>query len=262
MLNYIIKSIISDPLMRLFFAMIFIEIVALIIWICKSIVIILIVKILLKISKFHDDIGSKVKYYHLFDTITSFAGSKIYYKFNFILSVLITFVTCMISIRFVYQVIRFFINIVISGVNFSDDICSYLSLTLLLVCIAYYPEKIVFIIQNGVNRIGNRKPSKLCLSKEVNKYNDDLEVYKKFVIFLRPKLWMYLISIFITIFNSLEKISSTPILNYPLWLQIKPIVFESVFSMIVIDTFINLFKTECRKIKEEAIEIVNSNKNS
>lgn len=256
MINNILKASYLDPLISVMLLVFLLDIIVSILRWCKMLLILGTCKTILAVAEKQKNINIKAKAYVLFDKIHSFSGSYLYDKINFVSSIIITFIICIISIKFIYQSIHLVINIGTSNIGLSEEVCSYLSLTIFLVCISYYPEKVIFIIQYWINRILSRKFSS---SKEIDKINYELVIYKKIVILFRPKLWVYLFSIVATVFNSLEKISGNQILNYPLWLQVKPIIFEAIFSMIVVDRFINLFKSEREKIKEEAKELISVN---
>ncbi|BCZ49310.1 hypothetical protein psyc5s11_53770 [Clostridium gelidum] len=174
-------------------------------------------------------------------------------ELNHITSLLITCMICLYSVEVFYRWFYFGIHFLGSKFNLNADACAYLSLTLLLTAISYYPEKIFLSVLVGANRVFSKiRPKKNNTIK--------LAFYRKIVILMRPKLWVYLISVFITIINSIERISNIEILSNQLWLQIKPVVIEAVLTMIVIDRFINLLKNEYTQIKNEVKEIKRESK--
>lgn len=163
-------------------------------------------------------------------------------------SFLIAINTFLLSIRILYSLIYISISLMFLKFNLQKEVNSYLSLTLLLILVAYFPDKTGYWFQTGIIKIVNK-----AMKKEMGKdYFKEINTSIKIIIFLRPKLWVYSISIFITVLNSLESISNKVVYSSPLWLQIKPIIFESVITMIVVDRFINLFKSEYKTLKDEA----------
>ena len=165
-------------------------------------------------------------------------------KLKIVFSFVMTILTFLISIRVIFYMFYYPFSFLLN-----DKISSYLTLTIILTAVAYSPDKLGFFIYqfltNNINRLAKKKKVKIEASQI------ELDRLKGIILFLRPKLWIYLMSIFITLINSMEKISSSRIIINQFWMQIKPIAFESVITMIVIDRFINLFRVEYKKIREQ-----------
>lgn len=258
---HVLKLIYNDTLLMLFLTVVAIDVIIYGIWFLVILLLIQVTNIFLKLSNSNFAFNIENKLLKLIDKLYFDVRIKYFKKFNFIGSILLTILTCLISIRFVYSTIHFIIFIISLKYNLDKDVNSYISLTLVLIGISYFPDKIVLFLQIVTNKFVNK--FSVPLSKEIAKQSkEELILYKKLIICLRPKLWMYFISIGFTVLNSLEKISKVQILNYSLWLQIKPVVIEAVFTMLVVDRFVNIFKNERNKIKEEVKEITNTNKQS
>lgn len=174
---------------------------------------------------------------------------KIRIDMDLIYSIILTIVTFLATIRALYNLVYIFMKTIPIKITNANEVYSYLSLTIVLTMVAYFPDKTGLVIQNILNRL---------LAKITrNKISDNPYISRNIIILLRPKLWVYMVSIFITIISSLEKISNTIIFTNGLWIQIKPIITESVVSLIVIDRFINLFKNHYKGISEEAKNLIN-----
>lgn len=164
-------------------------------------------------------------------------------------------ITILISFSFVkslYIVVYLIFKSIFYKSTLAKDVYAYLSLAFILITVSYFPDKVClwmqYVICKFINKISHKRHDK----KIISVYENELNISKKIIILLRPKLWIYLSSIFFTVISSLEKISNSVIITNPFWLQIKPIAFEAVFTMIVVDSFINLFISEYKKIRDEA----------
>ncbi|BCZ46957.1 hypothetical protein psyc5s11_30240 [Clostridium gelidum] len=255
-----IQWFLSDPIMMLITLLLIINTAFFILRMCEIKLNLLIAQKIYKVLENKKYLKYHGKAYALFKILKSLNDIKIYSKFQGLSTILITLSGCIISIELIYGIIHIVIYAVSEKINLGENACNYLSLTVFLMCIAYYPEKVVLMIQSCTLKIF--RITLIKMSELIDDVNKSIIIYKKAVILLRPKLWMYFISIFMTVLNSLEKISGMKILNYSLWLQIKPIVIEAVFTMIVIDRFVNLFKSEYKKIKFEVKEISNTDRQS
>lgn len=172
-------------------------------------------------------------------------------KISYILLILQNFLFSFMSIlAFVcgmslsYYAFKLVITLVLVSTNVDINIIKYLALTMTLVGAAYFPSNIGFWVFDCFNKISDKL---FKLKHNQHSIAED----KKIILFLRPRLWVYFISILITIFNSFEKVSSSTIISLQIWLQLKPIAIESVFSLIVIDRFLSQFKNEKKSILNE-----------
>lgn len=167
-------------------------------------------------------------------------------KVNAILS----FVTCLVlflnGITFTYNIIKIIPTILLSFINDRENIVTYLSLTATLTIVAYFPKNTGLWIYNMLDKWLN----KFINNKDANIYNYFLTETDVIILFLRPKVLVYFISILFTVLNSLEKISGKDFITLHSWTSIKPTVIEAVFTVIVIDRFINQYKAEKRNSQQ------------
>ncbi|AFK85501.1 MULTISPECIES: hypothetical protein [Thermoanaerobacterium] len=178
--------------------------------------------------------------------------SKIRFNIDLIYSIISTIIIFLMSIKVLYGFVYLFIRIILIKITLVKDAYAYFTLTIVLTIVAYFPDKVGLWLQDSLYKFVIK-----FFKKKTHVLEESLYTSKSIILFLRPKLWVYLISIFITVINSFELISNTTIFINNLWIQIKPIISESVISFIVIDRFINLFKNEYKKIKEEAPKLTN-----
>lgn len=178
---------------------------------------------------------------------------KIKVDTNLLCSLIFTITIFLQSIKLLYSIVYIFISVIFIKITLVKDAYAYFTLTIVLTIVAYFPDKVGLWVEISMNRFF-KKISKKKIEGIPNK---ELDVSKSIIILLRPKLWVYFVSILFTIISSFEKISNKTIFSNHLWIQIKPIAFEAVISFIVIDRFVNLFKNEYKKINEEAKKLIN-----
>ncbi|MBB6622381.1 hypothetical protein H7E67_02950 [Clostridium gasigenes] len=159
-------------------------------------------------------------------------------KIENILSFLISFFTLLNLINFSYTLLKCILIMIFYSFNVSKNIVEYLNLTMIITLFTYFPQKFGLWIYYNINKL----LKKLSANKSNIVFEKSIEEIEKCILFLRPKLLVYFISMLFTILNSLEKISGSAIVTMEFWMQIKPIVIESVFTVIVIDRFVNQFR--------------------
>ncbi len=171
---------------------------------------------------------------------------------NKLLTSIITILTFYISCRALYDFIYVMLNLIF-GIP-KHHLYAYISLSIILIAVSYFPDKSGLWMQHVWVKL-----FKLFRKKDLSKnYENSIEQSKKFIILLRPKLWVYFVSIIITIMSSIEKISGAILISDDMWIQIKPVIFESVLTLIVIDRFIKAFCAEY-KIAREIKEVIMRN---
>ncbi|OKP81761.1 hypothetical protein A3844_25245 [Paenibacillus helianthi] len=126
--------------------------------------------------------------------------------------------------------------------NWSQEVVKFASLTFTLVVTAYIP-KVGYYFLLFLNLTTGRK-----LSIENH--------YLNFVNFIRPRLWLFFASFLLVLINSIETIDNKNIINYKVWLDFKPYIYQSVLTVIAFDRFHKLFNDEKIKIKEDIIKIM------
>lgn len=150
------------------------------------------------------------------------------------------FVIMYASINLIYIILSCIFYLISNKFNLGKNVDSYLSLTCILCLIAYVPDKVLFLYNKIELKF--KKDEHFIKSKKL----------KQIMSITKSKLVLYGISIFITVINSIEKIGGKPIIDFDLWLQYKPVVFESVLTVIVIDRFIETLMK--RNVKEKLDE--------
>ncbi|MGG7212084.1 hypothetical protein ACQPUY_00550 [Clostridium nigeriense] len=245
-----VENLLNNPLMALTLAIngviIFIELIRLIIVGIELIVL----KINVKSNKFKKLVGNNI--IKMIEKI--YKRNKIFSKVRLVLMVMSTIVIFIISINLVYDAIHILSILLLSIFNSDAKISAYISLTLTLCIMAYLPQKsglLIFKIVDGIF-------SKVFKRTRVNEFEKIMTFHNNVIITLSPKLWIYLISIFITVLNSLEKITNTQLVSIPIWVDIRLVVVESVLTMIVIDRFLKMLISEYKNIIKNKENLINS----
>lgn len=111
-----------------------------------------------------------------------------------------------------------------------ESVSRYLSLTLSLVSLAYVPEKVGY----WYLKIFLRKRS----SSKFFKY------YPSVIKFLRFDLWIYLLSFLLVMISSIETFANKSLITLNVWIQFKPVILQSVVTVITLDRFIKPMRQE------------------
>lgn len=245
-----IENLLNNPLMRLTLvinvAIIFIESIRLILVGIK----LMVLKINLKSNKFEKLIGNKI--INILEKI--YKRNKIFSMVRLVLMLMSTIDIFIVSIDFVYSTIHLLSILLLSIFKVDAKISAYISLTLTLCIMAYLPQKsglLIFKIVNGIF-------SKVFKITRINEFEKIMTFHNYVITMLSPKLWIYFISIFITVLNSLEKIMNTQLISIALWVDIRQVVVESVLTMIVIDRFLKMLISEYKNIIKNKENLINS----
>ncbi|KUO77243.1 MAG: hypothetical protein APF77_01180 [Clostridia bacterium BRH_c25] len=163
-----------------------------------------------------------------------------------IIDILLYFAALILLCFFIYMFIYLFLTSVIIVftlfkfvlVKFFDisELTNYLSLTFTLMLFIYIPEKIGYWI--------------LYLIEKVRK--SDLNLANRYLIIvkaLRLKLFIYFVSFLLVLVSSMETFSGRAIVHNSLWLLFKPVILQSVVTVITFDRFLKLAITEWNNIK-------------
>lgn len=119
-----------------------------------------------------------------------------------------------------------------------STLSNYLSLTCTLLLFTYIPEKIGYWI--------------LCLLEKVKPSDIDFsDRYLTIVKALRLKILIYFVSFLLVLLSSMETFYGKTIIRYDLWVQFKPVILQSVVTVITFDRFLNLIIKEWNSIKED-----------
>lgn len=165
-------------------------------------------------------------------------------KIDNLSSYLISIGSIILGISLSYLTIKIIITLILYPFRLNNNLVEYLTLTLALTLLSYFPDKFTFWFYNILNKLfGKLRHKDITMT-----YEQSFEKPDKLILILQPKLWMYLISIVFTLLNSFEKISGTILIEYQPWIKIKPIIFESVFTMLIIDRFVKQVKSDKDKI--------------
>lgn len=137
-----------------------------------------------------------------------------------------------------YYIIKLSMLIIFSYFNISNYIIQYTSLTITFTIFMYFPVK----IGTWINKFLSNMVTKIFFRKSFIEYNDLLNKIEKYIFKLKPRAWVYLVSVIFTLLGSIEKIYGSNIINFRFWIDIKSVVMESIFTVIVIDGFVNEIK--------------------
>lgn len=129
---------------------------------------------------------------------------------------------------------------IISLFNWSQGVAKFASLTFTLVVTAYVP-KVGYYLLLLFNLTTGKK---LSIEKH----------YLNLVNFIRPRLWLFFASFLLVLINSIETIDNREIINYKVWLDFKPYIYQSVLTVIAFDRFYKLFNDERLKIKDDILK--------
>lgn len=194
--------------------------------------------------------------------IDSFGFVKTAYFLLLIILLIFSFLVVLFCLHLIYTKIFAFLyyfymllllllcfTLLIHFMNFfcNRTVSAYIALSLCLTIISIYPQ-IIFTIYKTASKIIFKIINLLsCITKlNLNNLSDIDQQLKNSSSKFKPKLFIYFISILITVFTTIEKLSDSPIISLKYWLQIKPVIFESVITMIVIDRFMNLLRQELK----------------
>jgi len=143
----------------------------------------------------------------------------------------------LMAIAFVFAFVAT-VNLTFSGLRalfgyfFKDKFsAAYLSLTITLLVIAYLPEKLGLWYMLLIDKLGKKM----------------MPLADKYVIFvkaLRFRLVIYLFAFLLVLLSTLELYSNRIIIENFYWLQYKPVILQSVVSVIAFDRFIKLLSEE------------------
>lgn len=112
---------------------------------------------------------------------------------------------------------------------------SYLALTMILIILAYFP----FVIKR-ILMIFRKK--------------SEVEIFTFWIEKARFKLCLFLLSFLLVLLSSIESFTNRELLVNSTWNTIKPVVLQSIVTLIAFDRFIKLYN-------EEKLKIVNDFKN-
>lgn len=167
---------------------------------------------------------------------------------SIIIKKLVTYLTSIgsmiLGIDLSYTLIKLIITVISYQLGPNEKLVEYLTLTLTLTLLSYFPDKLTFWFSRSISKLINKGWSNYITMS----FEQELGKSEKLILILQPKLWMYFISIVFTLLNSLEVISGTSFIEIKAWIEIKPIIFESVFTMLIIDSFVAQAKSDKDKI--------------
>lgn len=139
------------------------------------------------------------------------------------------------TIVFVYKAVIALASVYISNLM----ICSYLSVVLTLVVVAYAPEKVGYYLLRILDK--TTKPS-FNLSA----------LYVGFIRFIRSRLWIYFFAFLCMGLYSIESFSEAS-LKIPIWMEVSTIILPSVITFIALDRFLRLFLDEWVGLRNDII---------
>lgn len=141
----------------------------------------------------------------------------------------------------------------------------YLTLTTILLFITYMPERGVgfrlcrFIdyFSNFIFEISLLIQSYLFKKHVINtKPPSFWEFYRNSLGLLRFKLWVYFASFLMVVILSVEDFSQKVILDNILWKEYKPVLIQSVITVITFDRFINIWNEEWSQIRKDVTKVI------
>lgn len=120
----------------------------------------------------------------------------------------------------------------------SENCNNYLAITTTLLFLAYIPEKVGYYLLKVLEKSTS---ANYLLSQR----------YQPVIRYLRIRLWIYFISFVLILISSIETFQGTNFIELIEWIHLKPVIVQSVLTLITLDRFINLLKTELNGIVKE-----------
>jgi len=178
--------------------------------------------------------------------------NKLFHYCNKIFGVILAVSFFLIVLNLFFSVLAFTVGIVFSifeklffSIFSSSNTAKYLALVLTLITLAYMPEQIGFWVLRIFDLTQKSK-------------NDFAGIYKKFIRFIRPKLWIYLFALVITLLSSIETFLNREIILFAYWVGFKSVVLQSVVTFIAFDRFLKMLLDEWTGIKKDVTDIYKS----
>ncbi len=143
-----------------------------------------------------------------------------------------------------YIVSEIFIRIPLTYFNINSNVITYLQTCSLLAFFLYFPNEFGLLLSKMLNKLldslfFNNSIEFNNINNFINKFFDEV---KNAISFLKPRIYVYFLSFIFTLLASIEKISNSNLINFSQWIAIKPVIIESVLTIIVLDAFINEYK--------------------
>ncbi len=133
-----------------------------------------------------------------------------------------------------------------------SELADYLSLMMVLIVIAYIPDKIVLLISPFLEKYAVETDPDYLKVADSNIFT--VFIYS-FIRFIRFKVWIYLLSFVLVFIAYIERYGNFMIFNDLYWIEMRAVVESAVISFIVLDSLIGLITKEWIKIKEDSDNI-------
>lgn len=168
-------------------------------------------------------------------------------NFLFHIAVIILYIIAMYLFVYIFGLVIFIVYNLFNelfNLLFKNQLVStYLSLVISLVVLAYFPDKI--------GRLATRLVEKL-IKEKMDKH------YSVLIKLIRFKLWFYLAAFILMLLYATEILLEKDLFIFPLWLQFKPVILQSVVTFIALDRFLKLLGDEWQSIKGDYCEVINT----